>query len=106
MNDQPSGGQPNQQQLVEEGVGIFEQAETRSRKAAQWAAKLVPLFEAANGLAMMGGLQTGRMKAKAMAAAGLIAQAELLLWELHSEATQIAKDNGVDVIVVAGGGPR
>lgn len=94
------------QGLVNEGVEIFEQTETRTRKAQQWALRLPPVFMAANGLGMMGALQTAEMCAKAKAAAGLLAQAELLLFELHSAATKIAQDNGVDIVTTAGGGPR
>lgn len=91
---------------VEAGVETFSQVEVRLQKAQEWALKLVPIFEAANGLAMMGSLQAGSMKAKAKAIAGLAAQAEALAWELHRTATDIAVANGVDIITPQGGGPR
>lgn len=91
---------------VEEGAEVFAQIEARTQKAQQWAMKLVPIFEAANGLGMMGALQTGKMKAQAREIAGLAAQAERLTWELHREATDIAIANGVDLPVIAGGGSR
>lgn len=107
MNDQPTGPAPaTPEAAVEEGAAIFAQVEARLQKAQQWAGKLVPIFEAANDHGMMGGLQAGKMKAKARAIAGLAAQAEVLAWELHREATDIAVANGVDMPIIAGGGPR
>jgi len=91
---------------VEEGVALFAAVETRLQKAQEKALDLVPIFEAANHLAMMGTLQTGKMKAKARAIAGLAAQAEMLAWELHREATDIAIKNNVDPPHTEGGGPR
>lgn len=94
------------QDATNEGVETFAQVEARLQKAQEWALKLVPIFQAANGLGMMGSLQTGSMKAKARAIAGLAAQAEALAWELHREATDVALKNGVDVVQPAGGGGR
>jgi len=90
-----------------EGVAAFEQVGVRIQKAGTWADKLIPIFTAANALPepMMGALQTGKMNAKVRALKGFLAQAEVLKWELHREATDIAIASGVEVGVL-GGSPR
>lgn len=90
--------------IVTDGVVAFAEAEQRLEKAARKAAALQDIFVRANDAGMMGLLQTNEMRAKARAAAGLVAQAEVIVAALHREATDIAIRNGVDVPQPRSGG--
>lgn len=92
--------------IVEAGVAAFEQAEVKLRQAQKEILDLIPIFEAGNGLGMMGTLQTKTIVADLKVAAGRAAGAEAMIWRLHTEATSIAQDNGVDPPQPLGGGGR
>lgn len=93
---------PEMEKIVLEGVVAFAEPEQRLAKAKAKIAPLEPLFRRGYAAGMMGLLQTNAMCAKASAAAGLVAQAELLIAELHIEATAIAVAKGCDVPQPAG----
>lgn len=94
------------EEIVQAGVEAFEAAEVKCQQAQRKALLLPAVFTAANEALMMGSLQTQAMIAAAKSAAGMMAQAEAILWQLHREATEIAIKNGVDVVGTLGGGPR
>lgn len=92
--------------IVAAGVEAFEKAEVKCRQAQNRTLELIPIFQSANAEAMMGSLEMYEMIAKAKFAAGMMAQAEFLIWGLHRQATTIAQNNSVDIVTPAGGGPR
>lgn len=90
--------------VVNDGVVAFAAAETKLESAAKKAEALQTIFDRGNALGMMGLLQANEMRAKARAAAGLVAQAEVIVAALHREATDIAVSKGVDVPQPRSGG--
>lgn len=90
--------------VVEDGVKAFALAEDRARKAYAATLALHKILDRGNALGMMGALQSMRMEAKARVAAGKIAEAEMMIVELHRECTDIAIGQGVDVPTMESGG--
>jgi hypothetical protein len=93
-------------EVVEKGAQLFENIENKAKQLREKTGGLATIFATANSLGMMGALQTQRMIADVGVAEGHLANFLALIMRLHVEATQIAQDNGVDIPVVAGGGPR
>ncbi len=107
MLDKPKGlTMAEMQEIVEDGARKFEAVEKKLDTAHRQTLSIIKTIEDGHGEAMTGALNAGRMKNNIRAAAGKIGEALALVYATHMECTQIAKDNGADIPVIAGGGDR
>ncbi len=94
------------QAIVEAGAPRFDKLERKLNSAHKDALAIIKIIEDGHGAQMTGFLNANRMKNKARRAAGEIATALETLFELHQECTEIAKEKGVDLPTIMGGGDR
>lgn len=91
------------QQVVADGVTAFGAVEVSCRDLQGGIAVLSGIIDRGQAIGMRGQLTGDLMRARLGVASGYVSQALATIMELHIQATQIARDNGVEP---ASGGVR
>lgn len=94
------------QQVVADGVTGFYGVEQASRDLYQSINGLLPIISRGQALQMAGALACDTMRADILTASGKIAEALGIVMRLHTQCTNIAQSNGVDVPAPNSGGIR
>lgn len=83
--------------FVVKAAELFDEAEVRASHAYNAVLALAPLMKEGRGLGLAGYLQSSRMKNDLRFSAGKIADALAVVFAIHMEGTELAKDKGVDL---------
>lgn len=101
------GNEMDKTGLVEKGVRLCADAETKLAAAYAAVLKLQAIPVEAYPLGMIGKLESQKLKWGILAAAGLVSEASEKIFEFHARGTEVAQAHGVDVPQpMDGGGGR